>query len=86
MNGGTLEVESGKRTYRKVRGQDKPYFMVEGQSIDDDGGDVHVVVYRCKATGNIEGEFADGAFFVTIVRCGICTADPIGSRKLHQKF
>lgn len=65
MNGGQIIVGAGKRTYRKVAGDQKPYFLVEGQSINDDGGDTHLVVYRCKATGNIEGEFADGAFFIT---------------------
>ena len=65
MNGGALATEAGGRRYSKKAGDVKPYFKVEGQSIDDEGGDVHLEVYRCKTTGNIEGEFADGAFYVT---------------------
>lgn len=67
MNGGTIvnNPGGGGRRYQKRAGDIKPYFLAEGQSIDDDGGDVHLVVFRCKATGNIEGEFADGEFYVT---------------------
>lgn len=65
MSGGEIITESGKRTFRKTADSVRPYFHVEGQAINDDGGDTHLVVYRCKTTGNIEGEFADGAFFVT---------------------
>lgn len=43
----------------------RPYFRVEGQAISDSGGDLHTVVYRCRATDNLEGEFADGEFFTT---------------------
>ena len=35
-----------------------------GQSISDSGGDFWTVVYRARATGDISGEFADGAFFI----------------------
>lgn len=65
INGGEIVVGAGTRTYRKTANHTKPYFLVEGQTLNDDGGDTHMVVYRCKATGNVEGEFADGAFFVT---------------------
>lgn len=43
----------------------RPYFQIEGQSISDGGGDLHVVILRCKATGDIEGEFSDGNFYLT---------------------
>jgi hypothetical protein len=65
MNGGSITNEANGRRYSKKITDIKPYFKVEGQSINDEGGDVHLEVYRCKATGNIEGEFADGAFYVT---------------------
>lgn len=45
--------------------QSRPYFKVEGQSINDVDGDTHVVIYKAKVTENLEGEFADGTFFVT---------------------
>jgi hypothetical protein len=53
-----------KKTYTKLATDARPYFKIEGQSISDSGGDVHAVVYRCKLTGDIEGEFADGEFHV----------------------
>jgi hypothetical protein len=32
--------------------------------VSDSGGDLHAVVYRAKATGDIAGEFKDGEFFI----------------------
>ena len=43
----------------------RPFFRAEGQALSDSGGDVHVVLYRCRATGDIEGEFSDGSFYLT---------------------
>jgi len=54
-----------KRTYTKLRTDARPYFQPEGQAISDSGGDVHCVLYRCKADGDLEGEFANGGFFLT---------------------
>lgn len=53
------------KTMDKTVDQVRPYFQIEGQSISDNGGDVHGIIYRAKATGNLAGEFADGAFFLT---------------------
>lgn len=39
-----------------------PYFRIDGQAINDNGGDTKVIIYRAKATGGMEGEFADGSF------------------------
>lgn len=69
MAGGTI-VESGvtpniKKTFTKKVTDSRPFFKVEGQVISDSGGDVHCVLPRCRATGNIEGEFSDGSFFLT---------------------
>lgn len=68
INGGTI-IESGVtpnqvKRYRKKVTDQRPFFTVIGQSISDSGGDLHAVVYRCRATGDIAGEFADGAFFI----------------------
>lgn len=68
--GGDAGTETGStpnitRTYSKKGTDARPYFMVEGQSISDSGGDVHGIVYKCKADGDIGGEFADGTFFLT---------------------
>jgi hypothetical protein len=52
------------KTYSKLTTDQRPYFKVEGRAISDSGGDVHTVIYRCKSTGDLKGEFKDGAFMV----------------------
>lgn len=69
MAGGTI-TDSGttpaqKRVFSKLATDSRPYFKAEGQAISDSGGDVHGVVYKAKATGSLEGEFANGAFMLT---------------------
>lgn len=43
----------------------RPYFRLEGKALSDSGGDMHCTIYRCRANDTVEGEFADGEFFVT---------------------
>jgi hypothetical protein len=67
---GGLLVDSGVtpnqvRTFTKKVTDVRPFFQVEGQVISDSGGDVHCILPRCRVTGNIEGEFSDGNFFLT---------------------
>lgn len=69
MAGGTV-VTSGTgnaqvKTFRKKVTQSRPFFKLEGQVISDSGGDFHCVLPRCKATGDLSGEFGDGEFFLT---------------------
>lgn len=69
MYGGTI-TETGttpaqKKSFRKLVTDVRPFFKVEGQAISDSGGDVHAVIFKCRATGELEGEFGDGAFFLT---------------------
>lgn len=69
MYGGVV-TESGvapniTRKFRKKSRDTRPFFRIEGQAISDSGGDVHCVIFRCKATDNLEGEFADGEFWTT---------------------
>lgn len=69
LTGGTIQ-ESGStpsqvKSFTKQVTDARAYFKIEGQSISDDGGDVHVVIYKAKCDGNLEGEFADGGFFLT---------------------
>lgn len=69
LTGGTL-VEEGLTPNRRVRlrkrsSDVRPYFKIEGQSINDSGGDTHIVVYRCRTSGDLSGDLADGEFFVT---------------------
>lgn len=51
--------------FTKLTTQSRPYFQVEGQAISDSGGDLHTIVYRCKADGDLEGSFENGAFMLT---------------------
>jgi hypothetical protein len=69
MAGGTV-TDSGAtpaqiRVFSKLATDSRPYFKAEGQAISDSGGDVHGIVYRAKADGSLEGEFGNGAFFLT---------------------
>lgn len=69
MAGGTIE-ETGvspnaKRVFSKKITDQRPYFRIEGQVISDSGGDLRCIIYRAKATGELSGEFSDGAFFLT---------------------
>ena len=69
LTGGTI-TDSGvtpnrKRVLRKMSTAVRPFFRVQGQIMSDSGGDLHVYLYRCRSTENVEGEFADGEFFVT---------------------
>jgi hypothetical protein len=45
--------------------QTYPYFKIYGKSLGDGADDVHVKIYKAKLTEALEGEFADGEFFVT---------------------
>lgn len=67
--GGTL-TESGTTPsqvskIRKLATDARPFFKAEGQAISDNGGDVHVVLFRCRATGDFEGSFSDGEWYLT---------------------
>ena len=69
MAGGTVSTTGVTpnvvKTYSKKVTDARPYFKVRGRSLGDTGGDVHGLVYRCKATGDIGGSFGDGEFFLT---------------------
>lgn len=69
MNGGTTVTTgvtpAAVTTYTKKVTDVRPYFKAEGQSISDLGGDFHVNLLRCRASGSMEGELGDGAFWLT---------------------
>lgn len=69
MAGGTVTASgvspNAKKTYSKTALQQRPYFKAEGQAISDNGGDFHGLVYKCKATDDLEGEMSDGSFWVS---------------------
>ena len=67
---GGLVVTSGTTpaqvtTYTKKVTDARPYFKAEGQAISDNGGDFHVLLFKCKADSSLEGELADGSFWLT---------------------
>lgn len=53
------------RSWEKKGHDQRPYFQIEGQAISDSGGDVHAILYRCRCTGELSGEMADGSFWLT---------------------
>ena len=69
LNGGSV-VASGVtpsqvKTYKKLATDARPEFKVEGQAMSESGGDFHTILWRCKSTEEISGEFSDGGFFLT---------------------
>lgn len=78
MTGGTL-TDSGvspnqqKKLNKKVT-DSRPYFQIEGVSVNDNDGDTHVKIFKCKITDSLEGEWADGSFFITS-----CSGEGIGN-------
>jgi hypothetical protein len=54
-----------KNKYTKKSTDRKPNFWAEGQAISESGGDFHVTLKKCKATGNVEGSMTGGEFWVT---------------------
>lgn len=69
MAGGTLATTGVSplqvTTYTKKVTDSRPYFKAEGQSINDNGGDFHTILYRSKASDKLEGEMGDGSFWLT---------------------
>jgi hypothetical protein len=53
------------KTFRKLGSDSRPYFKIEGQAINDNGGDFHYVIYRAKVDGSLDGNLADGEFKLT---------------------
>lgn len=69
MFGGTI-TETGTtptqvKRWRKNQNDARPYFKAEGKALSDSGGDFHVVLYRCRCTGELSGEMSDGSFWLT---------------------
>lgn len=70
LSGGNVGAVAGTtpnqtKTFTKKVTDSRPYFRIEGQAISDSGGDVRVVLPRCKANDDLDGEFSDGSFFLT---------------------
>lgn len=70
LSGGQAPITTGTtpnqiKTYRKLVTDQRVPFKAEGRAISDNGGDVHMIVYRAKTTGDIAGSFEDGKFYLT---------------------
>lgn len=69
LSGGTITTTgttpSAVRKFTKKTSDQRPYFNVYGRAISDNGGDFHMVVYRCKADGDLEAEMSNGEFQLT---------------------
>lgn len=69
LSGGTITTSGTtpniSKKFTKKTSDSRPYFEVEGRAISDNGGDLHGVVYRCKADGDLEAEMANGSFLLT---------------------
>lgn len=67
--GGTVAEEGttpdATKTLTKKSTDTRPYFKARGRAISDSGGDVQCVLMKCRVTGNLSGEFADGEFFIS---------------------
>lgn len=68
LAGGTV-TETGispnqVKRFRKKTTDQRPFFTAIGQAISDSGGDFKAYVWRCRSTGNVEGELADGEFLI----------------------
>lgn len=89
MAGGTITsagtTPATKKTFSKLTTDARPYFQVEGQAISDSGGDVHCIVYRCKADGDLQGEFGNGAFFLTQAS-GTGFGDTVGATPTNKLY
>jgi hypothetical protein len=68
MTGRTITASgttpSQKNTMTIAAGDTLPYFKIYGKSVNDDGSDIHVLLYKCKLTGGLEGEFKEGEFYI----------------------
>lgn len=69
---GGIVIETGispnqVKRFRKKSTDQRPFFTAVGQAISDNGGDFKSYLWRCRSTGNVEGELADGEFLIPSV-------------------
>ncbi len=78
---GFTATESGStpnrtNTMKMHAGTAMPWFTIYGKALGQAGDDVHVKIFKCKVTGNIEGTFEYGSFKVTSMS-GIAVEDTV---------
>lgn len=52
------------KTLRRTTADVRPFFQAEGQAMSDTGGDVHAILYKCRATEQLEFSMTDGEFYL----------------------
>lgn len=69
LSGGSIAASgtspNAVRTFTKKTSDSRPYFNAYGRAISDNGGDFKMVVYRCKADGDLAAEMGNGSFLLT---------------------
>ena len=53
-----------KNTILARAGDTYPYFKIYGKVVNDDGSDLHCLIYKAKLLDGLEGEWKDGEFFI----------------------
>lgn len=90
MNGGasatTGVTPNQVTTYTKKVTDVRPYFKAEGQAISDSGGDFHTLLYKARASGSLDGELADGTFWLTKASGTVLPATLTGEVDTLYKF
>lgn len=84
MAGGTVNVTGVtpniKKTYTKLGTDARPSFRAEGIAISESGGDLHGIVYVCKADEDLQGTtMEDGSF-------SLHTASGTGRQRASDKM
>lgn len=66
LSGGTYSTGSGYYRLVKQGDDQRPYLVLGAQIYDNDNtGDIHVYLPKCRCTSGPKGTFKDGQFFLT---------------------
>lgn len=69
MAGGTNTVDgvtpTQVKSFKKKTTDVRPYFSVRGRALSDSGGDFHGLLFKCRASDNLEGELSDGSWWLS---------------------
>lgn len=87
MTGRTVDATGSTpnqmRTMAGRAGDVFPWFRIYGLAVGEGSDGIHCKISKCKLTGSIEGEFADGSFYVQ--KCaGIGVGDSDNNNLTHE--
>lgn len=81
---GTTGMTPNRVTTYDVEGdQTEGYFQVEAQMYGDDGGDLHFIAYKCKASNGPNYSFQQGEFAVTACDLSGIFDDSVSPTRLY---